>query len=62
MMKNQARILSMVKYNYWSRTHMYGLRVHKPIADTKSIYEENNNTLLMYSRQLDMKNIMVKFK
>ena len=57
----EKRILAKVKSKYWTRTHKYGIRVPKNIAEAKQIDAENGDTLWMDAVRLEMKNVRVAF-
>ena len=45
VLKKRERIINKVKSKYWHRTHKFGIRVPKDIAEAKQLDIENKNTL-----------------
>jgi hypothetical protein len=43
--KKRTRILSKVKAKYWQRTHKFGIRIPKAVAQAQQIDKENGDTL-----------------
>ena len=62
VLKKQKRIIQKVKSKYWSRTHKYGLRIPKNIAEAIEIDKENGNTLWMDAVRLEMANVCIAFE
>ena len=62
VLRKKDRCLKKVKSKYWERTHKYGIRVPKNIAEAKKIDEENKNTLWQDAIKLEMKNNRVAFE
>ncbi|KAI2500086.1 Reverse transcriptase (RNA-dependent DNA polymerase) [Fragilaria crotonensis] len=62
VLKKQKRIIQKVKSKYWSRTHKYGLRIPKNIAEAIEIDKENGNTLWMDAVRLEMANVRIAFE
>ena len=60
-LKKRNKIINKVKSKYWARTHKYGIRVPKTIAQAMEIDKENGNTLWMDAVKLEMKNVLVAF-
>lgn len=52
-------IISKIKSKYWERTHKYGIRIPKSIAEAKKIDAENGDTLWMDSVHQEMAAIRV---
>ena len=61
-MKKRVAIISKVKSKYWQRTHKYGVRVPKNIAEAKAIDAANKNTLWMDAVAQEMTNNRVAFQ
>jgi hypothetical protein len=45
VIKKRQRILSKVKTKYWQRTHKFGIRLPKTVAQAQAIDKENGDTL-----------------
>ena len=45
VLKKQNRIIAKVKSKYWVRTHKFGIRVPKSVAEAKRLNEANGDTL-----------------
>ena len=43
-LKKRTAIIQKVKSKYWQRTHKYGIKVPKTMAEAKIIDSENKNT------------------
>ena len=61
-MKKRKAIIQKVRSKYWQKTHKYGIRIPKTVAEARSIDEENGDTLWMDAVRLEMKNARVAFK
>jgi hypothetical protein len=44
-LRKRDRILSKTKTKYWQRTHKFGIRVPKTVAEAQAIDAENGDTL-----------------
>ena len=62
VIKKRKRIIAKIKSKYWQRTHKYGIRIPKSVAEAKAIDAENGNSLWMDAIQLEMKNVRVAFQ
>jgi hypothetical protein len=60
--KKRERILSKIKTKYWQRTHKFGIRVPKTVAQAQAIGKENGDTLWWDSIVMEMKNVRPAFK
>ena len=45
VLKKRNRIIAKVKSKYWVRTHKFGIRVPKSVAEAKRLDKANGNTL-----------------
>ena len=45
VLKKRNRIIAKVKSKYWVRTHKFGIRVPKSVAEAKRLDEANGDTL-----------------
>jgi hypothetical protein len=57
VLKKREQIVARVKSQYWNRTHKYGIRIPKSIAEAKAIDTENDNTLWWDAICLEMANV-----
>ena len=55
--KKRQRILSKVKTKYWQRTHKFGIRIPKSVAQAQAIDKENGNTLWWDAIVMEMRNV-----
>ena len=60
--KKRTAIIQKIKSKYWQRTHKYGIKIPKNIAEAERIDKENGNHLWMDSIRLEMKNNRVAFE
>jgi hypothetical protein len=59
VLKKALTTISKIKSKYWERTHKYGIRIPKSIAEAKRIDAENGNTLWIDSVRQEMGAIRV---
>ena len=57
VIKKRHRILSKAKSKYWQRTHKFGIRLPKTVAQAQAIDRENGDTLWWDAIVMEMKNI-----
>ena len=62
MFKERERILSKVKTKYWQRTHKFGIRIPKSVAQAQAIDKENGNTLWWDAIVMEMCNVQPTFE
>ena len=62
VVKKRDRIISKVKSKYWTRTHKFGIKIPKSVAEAKVIDAENGNTLWWNAICKEMKNVRVAFE
>jgi hypothetical protein len=55
------RILSKIKTKYWQRTHKFGIRVPKTLAEARTIDAENGSILWWDATMKEMKNVRPAF-
>ena len=60
--KKRAGNLSKVKAKYWQRTHKFGIRIPKSVAQAQQIDKENGDTLWWDAILLEMKNVRPAFE
>jgi len=58
----RKRLISKVKLCYWKRTHKYGVRLPKTVAEALALDKEEGNTLWYDAIQKEMKNVQTAFK
>jgi len=58
-LRKASMIIAKIKSKYWERTHKYGIRVPKSIAEAKQIDAENGDTQWMDSVHQEMTAIRV---
>ena len=61
-MKNMNNIISKVRSKYWTRTHKYGVRIHKSVNKAVSIDKVNCNTIWWEDIVQEMKNTTIYFE
>ncbi len=61
-LKKRNRIIAKVKSKYWVRTHKFGIKVPKTIAEARQFDAENGNTLWWDSILKEMKNVRPAFE
>lgn len=59
VLRKSQTILSKVKSKYWERTHKYGIRIPKSVADAKRIDAANGNSFWMDAIRQEMSAIRV---
>ena len=62
VIRKRNRIINKLKSKYWSRTHKYGIRIPKNVAEALEIDRENGNTLWWDAIMLEMKNVRPAFE
>ena len=62
VIKKRNRIVSKVKTKYWLRTHKFGIRIPKNVAEARLIDKENGNHLWWNAILEEMKNVRVAFE
>ena len=61
-LKNKKRLLAKAKTRYWKRTHKYGIRLPKSVAEAYQIDKETGTTIWRDAIAKEMKNVAVAFK
>ena len=61
-LKKRNRIIAAVNKRYHKRTHKFGIRIPKSVAEAKAIDDENGDTLWMDALAKEMANVAVAFK
>jgi len=62
VLKRRRRVVQKVKTCYWQRTHKYGVRLLKTVAEALQLDKENGNQLWYEAIQKEMKNVQIAFK
>jgi hypothetical protein len=60
--RKKARIISKVKSKYWERTHKYGIRIPRTMAEAKSIDDANGDTQWVDAIKKEMTNNRIAFE
>ena len=60
VIKKRNIIILKVKSKYWMRTHKFGIRVPKSVAEAKRLKEENGDTLWWDAVCKEMKNVRIR--
>ena len=60
--KKKSRIISKIKSKYWQKTHKYGIRLPKTVAEAIEIDNENGNQLWWKALMEEMKNVRSAFE
>jgi len=61
-LRRKKRTIQKVKTRYWQRTHKFGIRLPKSVAEALKLDEENGNNLWHDAIQKEMKNVQAAFK
>jgi hypothetical protein len=61
-LRKRDRILSKTKSKYWQRTHKFGLRIPKSVAEAQAIDAENGDTLWWDAIMKEMRNVRPAFE
>ena len=61
ILKERRAIILKVKTKYWSRTHKYGVRVPKSIAEARRLDKENRNMIWQDALDKEMTNNAIVF-
>ena len=61
-LKKRNRIIAKIKSKYWVRTHKFGIKIPKTIAEARQFDAENGNTLWWDSILKEMKNVRPAFE
>lgn len=61
-LRKRKSIIAKVKSKYWQRTHKYGVRIPKNVAEARAIDEANGNHLWQDAIDMEMKNNRVAFE
>ena len=60
--QEKKRIVAKIKSKYWTRTHKFGVKIPKTIAQAKQFDQENGNTLWWDAIVMEMKNVRIAFE
>ena len=61
-LKKRNRIIAKIKSKYWVRTHKFGIKIPKSIAEARQFDLENGNTLWWDAILKEMKNVRPAFE
>ena len=61
-LKKRDTIISKLKTKYWERTHKYGIKIPKTMAEALRYDRENGNTLWYDAIKKEMKNVRIAFE
>ena len=61
-MRKRNRIIGKIKSKYWVRTHKFGVKIPKTVAEAKRFDEENGDTLWWEAICKEMKNVRPAFE
>jgi hypothetical protein len=62
VLKKRNRIIGKLKAKYWVRTHKFGVKIPKSVAEAKAFDEENGDTLWWDAICKEMKNVRPAFE
>jgi len=62
VLKKRNRIIAKVKSKYWVRTHKFGIRLPKSVAEAKRLDKANGDTLWWDAICKEMKNVRIAFE
>jgi hypothetical protein len=62
VLRKRKHLISKVKSRYWQRTHKFGVRLPKTVAEALALDKEEGNTLWYDAIQKEMKNVQIAFK
>ena len=61
-LKKRNRIIAKIKSKYWVRTHKFGIKIPKNVAEARAIDAENGNTFWWDTILKEMKNVRPAFE
>ena len=61
-LRKRNRIISKLKSKYWIRTHKFGIKIPKTVAEARRFDEENANTLWWDAILKELKNVRPAFE
>ena len=61
-LKKRNRIIGKIKSKYWVRTHKFGIKIPKTVAEARAIDAENGNTFWWDAILKEMKNVRPAFE
>ncbi|MGH3054233.1 MAG: reverse transcriptase domain-containing protein, partial [Gaiellaceae bacterium] len=62
VLRRRDRIISKVRSRYWKRTHKFGIRIPKTVAEALQFDDESGTDLWYKAIQKEMKNVMPAFQ
>ena len=60
--RKRNRIIAKVKSKYWVRTHKFGIKIPKNVAEARAFDAENGNTLWWDAICKEMRNVRPAFE
>jgi hypothetical protein len=61
-LRKRNRIIAKLKSKYWVRTHKFGIKIPKTIAEAKQFDQENGNNLWWEAISKEMRNVRPAFE
>lgn len=61
-LRKRNRIIAKLKSKYWVRTHKFGIKIPKTVAEARQFDEENGNTMWWDAILKEMKNVRPAFE
>ena len=61
-LRKRSRIIAKIKSKYWIRTHKFGIKIPKTVAEAKQFDQENGNTFWWDAICKEMKNVRPAFE
>ena len=61
-LRKRSRIISKVKSKYWIRTHKFGIKIPKTVAEARQFDQENGNTFWWDAICKEMRNVRPAFE
>jgi hypothetical protein len=62
VLNKKNRIIAKLKTKYWARTHKFGVKIPKSVAEAKAFEQENGDTLWWDAICKEMKNVRPAFE
>ena len=61
-LRKRSRIIAAVSKRYFKRTHKFGIKIPKTVAEAQAFDKENGDTLWMDALEKEMSNVRIAFK
>ena len=62
VIKERKQIVEIIKSKYWTRTHKFGIRIPKSVAEARKLDNENSNSLWWDVILQEMANVRIAFE